>query len=114
VIERFYELERRPQVNAVFNSVTPDGKRPRYEQETIDNLRAGDFTGTKWLKGGYLNNMIRESGSLRSKDDATVSGRGPLDIASVIVDRVRPGDADNNLDGVANEYAREIYGERTE
>ncbi len=110
VIEKFYKLDRRPQVNAVFNFVTPERQRRRYEQDTMEDLRKGIFKGTTWLKGGYLTNEIRESGSLRFKDDTTLLGRRSLDVASVIVGRVRPGDADNNLDGVADEYARKIYG----
>jgi chromosome partitioning protein len=110
VIEKFYELDRRPQVNAIFNLVTPERMRPQYEQQTMDDLRTGEFAGTKWLANGYIHNTIRESGNLRFKDNTTLLSRGPLDVASVIVGRVRPGEADNNLDEVANEYARKIYG----
>jgi cellulose biosynthesis protein BcsQ len=109
VIEKFYQLEQRPQVNAVFNFVTPNHP-PAYEAETIKGLKAGKFPGTKWLTNGYLDASVRESGNLRVKGEYIAGGINE-DFAETIVDRVRAGEAENNLKELANEYARKISGQ---
>ena len=104
VIEKFYELETRPQVNAVFNFVTTSGQ-PNYERDTIKGLKEGTFKGTSWLTGGYLDAQIGDSPTLRPKEMRTADLAGNL--ASSLISLVG-NQADTNLKDFVDEYARKI------
>ncbi len=109
VIETFYELERRPQVNAVFNFVTANNQ-PRYERDTISRLKEDGplaFKGTDWLRGGYLDTQIRESSTLRPRTQDARVGERSVDRSSLIAG-LAASEVDLDLKDFVNEYAHKI------
>jgi cellulose biosynthesis protein BcsQ len=107
LIERFYQLEERPQINAVFNFVS---SRPtQRERELKDILRAGGdmlIKDVSWLRRGYLSTEIPESGTLKVNFEGLQGGNA---FAETVIDMTNQP-AKGNLDRMVAEYMDRIKG----
>jgi chromosome partitioning protein len=108
LITKFYQLEERPQINAVFNFVSKNPtSREEKLKETLRGGGGGSFKDVAWLSGGYLNTEIPESGKLQVNFTGLQKSSA---FAEDVIAMANSQPVGSYLDSMVTEYLKRIKG----